>query len=138
MNKVFLIGNLSTDVDKKTTSSGVSYCRFSIAVNRRFAKPGEESTADFFNIICWRGLADTCAVNLVKGRKVAVTGSIQINKYNAQDGTPRQAIEVTADDIEFLTPRDGAKAADSSEEAGEPVEPVAVEDTTTAGGDLPF
>ena len=133
MNKVFFIGNLSSDVEKKTTSAGVSYCRFSIAVNRRFAKTSDE--VDFFNIICWRGLADTCANNLAKGRKVAVTGSIQINKYPAQDGTTRQSVEVQADEVEFLSPRDGSRAA---EETGsdEPVAPV--EDSTVAEGDLPF
>ena len=132
MNKVFLIGNLSTDVDSKETATGATYCRFSIAVNRRFAKTNDE--VDFFNIICWRGLADTCAKNLVKGRKVAVSGSIQINKYQAQDGTNRQTIDIVADDVEFLSPRDGAKAA--SQEQGE-VEPAAVVEDTAAG-DLPF
>ncbi len=133
MNKVFLIGNLSSDVEKKTTSTGVSYCRFSIAVNRRFAKTSDE--VDFFNILCWRGLADTCANNLVKGRKVAIAGSIQINKYQAQDGSTRQTIEITADDVEFLSPKDGAKAS-SDGESNEPVAPE--EDTTVAEGDLPF
>ena len=133
MNKVFLIGNLSSDVDKKTTASGVSYCRFSIAVNRRFAKTNDE--VDFFNILCWRGLADTCANNLVKGRKVAIVGSIQINKYQAQDGTSRQTVEIQADDVEFLSPRDGSKAAGETE-MEEPSAPV--EDTTVADGDLPF
>ena len=134
MNKVFLIGNLSSDVEKKTTSTGVSYCRFSIAVNRRFAKTNDE--VDFFNILCWRGLADTCANNLVKGRKVAIAGSIQINKYQAQDGTTRQTIEITADDVEFLSPRDGAKATSEAMDSNEPVAPE--EDTTVAEGDLPF
>ena len=133
MNKGFLIGNLSSDVEKKTTSTGVSYCRFSIAVNRRFAKTSDE--VDFFNILCWRGLADTCANNLVKGRKVAIAGSIQINKYQAQDGSTRQTIEITADDVEFLSPKDGAKAS-SDGESNEPVAPE--EDTTVAEGDLPF
>ena len=132
MNKVLLIGNLSTEVDSKETATGTPYCRFSIAVNRRFAKSNEE--VDFFNIICWRGLAETCTKNLVKGRKVAVTGSIQINKYQAQDGTNRQTIDIVADDVEFLSPKDGAKSA--STDAGE--EPVAVVEDTAASGDLPF
>ena len=135
MNKVLLVGNLSSDVDKKTTSSGVSYCRFSIAVNRRPVKQGEEPIPDFFTILCWRGLADTCANNLVKGRKVAIAGSIQINKYQAQDGTTRQSVEIVADDVEFLTPKDKAKA-ESNGDSNEPVAPE--EDTTVAEGDLPF
>ena len=136
MNKVFLVGNLSSDVDKKTTSTGVSYCRFAIAVNRRFAKQGDESAADFFNILCWRGLADTCANNLVKGRKVAITGSIQINKFQGQDGTSRQSIEIVADDVEFLTPKDGARATSDGADSNEPIAPE--EDTTVAEGDLQF
>ncbi len=133
MNKVFLIGNLSTDVDKKETASGVPYCRFSIAVNRRFAKTNEET--DFFNIICWRGLAESCANNLAKGKKVAIVGSIQINKYQAQDGTNRQTIDIQADDVEFLSPRDGGTKA--AAESGEEPEAI-VEDTTVASGELPF
>ena len=131
MNKVFLIGNLSTDVDSKETATGTPYCRFSIAVNRRFAKSNED--VDFFNIVCWRGLAETCTKNLVKGRKVAIVGAIQINKYQKEDGTSRQTIDIIADDVEFLSPKDGAKAA--SQDAGE--EPAVVEDPT-ASGDLPF
>ena len=132
MNKVFLIGNLSTEIDSKETATGTPYCRFSIAVNRRFAKTNDE--VDFFNIVCWRGLAETCTKNLSKGRKVAVTGSIQINKYQTQDGQNRQTIDIIADDVEFLSPRDGAKA--SSSEEGE--EPVAVVEDTAASGSLPF
>jgi len=133
MNKVFLIGNLSTDVDKKETSNGTPYCRFSIAVNRRFAKSNEET--DFFNIICWRALAENCANNLSKGKKVSIVGSIQINKYQAQDGTNRQTIDIQADEVEFLSPRDGSKAA---AEQGDSEPEAIVEDTTVAAGELPF
>ena len=127
MNKVFLIGNIASDVEKKQTNTGVVYCRFSMAVNRRFAKT--EGEVDFFNVLCWRGLADTCANNLAKGKKVAVAGSIQINKYQAQDGTTKQQIEITADDVEFLTQRTGDKQPTAQDDMG-------VEDTEV--GELPF
>lgn len=126
MNKIFLIGNISSDVEKKSTSAGVNYCRFSLAVNRRFAKTNED--CDFFSVLCWRGLADTCAQNLSKGKKVAVTGSIQINKYQGNDGTPRLQVEITADDVEFLFARNGEKSQTQ--------EPEAVEEE--APGELPF
>lgn len=105
MNKVFFIGNLTNDPVKQTTSSGISVTKFSIAVQRRFQREGEES-ADFFNIVAWRQTADFCANYLKKGKKVAVTGSIQIRKYEANDGSQRTAVDVTADEVESLSPRD--------------------------------
>ena len=102
---IFLIGNICSDIDKQTTASGISYCRFSIAVNRRQKNQNGEYETDFFNFFCWRNLADNCANNLSKGKKVSIVGSIQIRKYTAQDGTPRQAIDIQADDVEFLSPR---------------------------------
>lgn len=114
MNKVILIGNLTRDPESGSTQSGVQYCRFSIAVNRRFNRDGNES-ADFFNIVCWRGLAEICAKNLQKGRKVCVVGSIQIRQYDAQDGTKRTAVDIQADDIEFLPSAAGRSDGDNSQ-----------------------
>ena len=108
MNKVILIGNLTRDPEAGTTPSGVNYCRFAIAVNRRFSR--ENNEVDYFNISTWRGLADNCARLLTKGRKVAVTGSIQIRNYEGQDGTRRTSVDVTADEVEFLGAPAGARA----------------------------
>jgi len=114
MNKVFLIGNLTRDPQLRTvnTPAGeVSVCSFGIAVNRRNSRNqnGQEET-DFFNITAWRGLGENCSKFLAKGRKVAVTGPVSVRTYQANDGTTRASLEVTADDVEFLTPRDGAAA----------------------------
>ena len=106
MNKVFLIGNLTRDPEMRTTQSGVSVCSFTIAVNRRFgAKAGEEAQADFFNVTAWRGLADTVARYVKKGSKVAVSGSIQIRNYEDNQGQRRTAVDVIAQDVDFLTTR---------------------------------
>ena len=104
MNKVILIGNLTRDPESRQTATGVSYCRFGIAVNRRFANANGERETDFFNIIAWRQLADTCAKNLSKGRKVCVVGSININNYES-NGEKRTSVDITADEVEFLSPR---------------------------------
>ena len=53
----------------------------------------------------WRALGETCAKYLAKGRKVAVTGSVSVNTYTAQDGSTRASMEVVADDVEFLSPK---------------------------------
>ncbi len=104
MNKVYLIGNLTRDPEMRSTQSGVNVCNFSIAVNRRFRNPqtGQQET-DFFNIVAWRQLADLCGRYLTKGRKVAVVGSIQTRTYEAQDGSKRNAFDIVADEIEFLS-----------------------------------
>ena len=67
MNRATLIGNLTRDPDLRMTNGGVSVCTFSIAVQRRFANQQGERPADFFNIVCWRGLADNCGKYLHKG-----------------------------------------------------------------------
>lgn len=107
MNKAILIGNLTRDPEVRTTPSGVNVCSFSIAVNRRRANQQGERETDFFNIIAWRGLGDLCGKYLSKGRKVCVTGEIQNRSYDGKDGTKRYVTEIIADDVEFLTPRDG-------------------------------
>ena len=104
MNKVWLIGNLTRDPELSETNSGISVCRISIAVNRRRTGDGEPQT-DFFNVTAWRGLADNVAKYCKKGNKIAVSGSIQIRQYEANDGTKRTAVDVVAEDVEFLTPK---------------------------------
>ena len=106
MNKVFIVGNLTRDPELRSTRDGISVCSFTVAVNRRVrnAEAGQPE-ADFFRVTAWRQLGENCAKYLAKGRKVSVTGSVSASAYTAQDGSPRASLEVTADDVEFLTPR---------------------------------
>ncbi len=105
MNKITLIGNLTHDPETRSTPSGVTVCTFTIAVNRRFASQGGERQTDFFRINAWRQLGDTCARYLSKGRKVAVIGELQARQYDAKDGTTRMSLDVSADEVEFLSPK---------------------------------
>ena len=111
MNKVYLIGNLTRDPEMRSTQAGIPVCNFSIAVNRRFknAQTGQQET-DFFNIVAWRQLAELCSRYLAKGRKVAVSGSIQTRTYEAQDGSKRSAFDIVADEVEFLNSPQGGGA----------------------------
>lgn len=102
MNKCILVGNLTRDPELTQTPSGVSMCRFSIAVNRSYANANGEREADFINIVTWRGLAENCGKYLAKGRKVAVCGAIQTRSYDDKDGNRRYATDVVADDVEFI------------------------------------
>ena len=103
MNKTFLIGNLTRDPELTQTPNGVSVCKMSIAVNRNFTNANGERDTDFFNVVAWRGLADNCGKFLSKGKKIAVTGRIQVRTYE-KDDEKRTAWEIQADEIEFLSP----------------------------------
>lgn len=105
MNKVFLIGNLTRDPELTETSSGVSLCRFSIAVNRNYSGSDGERKTDFFNIVAWRGLGENVSRYAKKGNKVAVSGSIELRNYEDSQGVKRTGVDIVAQDVEFLTPK---------------------------------
>ena len=110
MNKVILIGNLAADPESRTTSSGVAQCTFRLATQRRFANASGVREADFHTVVCWRNTAEFASKYLLKGRRVAVEGSIQNRSYDAQDGSKRYVTEVIADNVEFCDSRpDGAR-----------------------------
>ena len=102
MNKLTIIGNLARDPELRTVRDGISVCDFTVAVNRRGSR---QNTA-------WRQLGELCAKYLAKGRKVCVVGPVSARTYTANDGTTRVSLEVTADEVEFLSSRmdDGAPA----------------------------
>ena len=124
MNKAFLVGNLASDPELRTTSSGVSVCQFRLAVNRRFTNQQGVREADFIPIVVWRQQAENCARYLTKGSKCAVVGTIQTRSYDAQDGSKRYVTEVVADDVEFLSSRQD-RAQSAPGDAGLPPEPPA-------------
>ena len=135
MNKVILIGNLTKDPELSTTNSGINYCRFTLAVPKRFAQAGERD-AEFINIVVWRVQADNCHKYLKKGSKACVVGSLQTRNYDAQDGSKRYVTEVVAEEVEFLSTKnsvDGAPSVASSGESGDASELQPIEDDT-----LPF
>lgn len=105
MNKVILIGNLSRDPELTTTNGGVSVCRFTVAVQRRFQNADGEREADFINVVVWRAQAENCHKYLKKGSKCAVDGRLQTSSYEAQDGSRRYVTEVVADNVEFVGAR---------------------------------
>lgn len=108
MNKIILIGNVSTDPEQRTTSTGKSVCAFNLAVNRKYSGTDGERKTDFFRINAWGKLGDNCMKYLSKGRKVAVSGEIQPRLYDAKDGQQRMALDVQADEVEFLSPAESA------------------------------
>lgn len=106
MNKLTIIGNLTRDPELRVTSQGINVCTFTVAVNRRNRREGQPE-ADFFKVTAWRQLAENCGKYLAKGRKVCVVGPVSVSTYQANDGTTRASLDVTAEDVEFLSPKDG-------------------------------
>lgn len=99
MNKIIIIGNTTHSPQSNTTSNGVQYTTFTVAVNRR------DKDAQFFRVTAWRGLADTCSKFIEKGKKVAVIGELELRQYEGRDGTMKASLEITASDVEFLSPK---------------------------------
>lgn len=125
MNKLTIIGNLTRDPELRTTSTGINVCSFTVAVNRRrSSQNSNQPEADFFRVSAWRQLGENCQKYLAKGRKVAVVGAVSVSSYTANDGSTRFSLDVTADDVEFLSSRseDGAYAPPAS---AQPVAPAA-------------
>jgi len=110
VNKLFIIGSLGKDPEIRTTSSGINVCNFNVAVTER---KGQEKVTTWFRVTAWRGLADLCQKYLAKGRKVCVTGSVSVSTYEGKDGTTRASLEVTADEVEFLSPMERGDADDT-------------------------
>ena len=76
-----------------------------MAVNRRKRAGQEQADVDYFNVSVWREKGENCAKYLSKGKKVCVTGPVAVETYKRQDGTMGASMRVTADDVEFLTPK---------------------------------
>ena len=112
MNRAILIGRLTKDPDLNTTQSGISVCKFTIAVNRPYKAEDGKEQADFLNIVVWRALADNCHKYLFKGSQCAVVGSIQTRTYE-KDGEKKYITEIVADNVEFLSP--SQKAAERTD-----------------------
>ena len=146
MNKLTIIGNLTRDPETRTTSTGINVCSFTVAVNRRRSSQNQnpnQPEADFFRVTAWRQLGEICQKYLAKGRKVCVVGSVSVSTYEAKDGSgTRFSLDVTADDVEFLSSRqdDGASYG-ASASAPAPAAPSAPADTgftQVDDDDLPF
>jgi single-strand DNA-binding protein len=102
MNRATLVGRLTKEPELRATTSGVSVCSFTIAVDRRFKQDGHPS-ADFIPIVVWRGQAENCGKYLTKGSQIAVCGSIQTRSYDDKNGNKVYITEIVADEVQFLS-----------------------------------
>ena len=114
-NKVILGGRLTADVELKQTPLGVSVCSFSLAVNRKYSKDGNQET-DFINCQAWRNTSEFIARYFKKGSSICVVGSIQNRSWTDQNGQKRYATEVIVDEAMFVDGKNDTQGteADSS------------------------
>ena len=101
-NTVELIGNVTRDPELRFTPSGAAVANFGLAVNRRWMnrKTNEwEEDVSFFDVVCWRELAENCTESLTKGTRVMVSGRLDQRSWDTQEGEKRSKVEVVADEI---------------------------------------
>jgi single-strand DNA-binding protein len=110
INQVILMGRLTRDPEMRTTSGGKSVTSFGLAVD----KPGQEDSADFFDITAWEKLGELVNQYLTKGRRCLVQGRLSFRQWE-QDGQKRSKVEVVATDVTFL---DGPSGSDGSRSSG--------------------
>lgn len=101
MNKVILMGRLTTDPELKTTPNGISVTSFSLAVDRNYVKQGSERKTDFINIVAWRQRAEFICKYFSKGQLIALDGSIETRSYVDKNGNNRTAFEVVVENAYF-------------------------------------
>lgn len=110
MQQITIIGNLTKDVDTRSTQSGKTVSTFTVAVDRKFKDASGKTITDYFVVHAWNKLGEACSRYLSKGRKVYVSGELQARTYEAKDGTTRMSLDVQADEVEFLSPKQQGEA----------------------------
>jgi single-strand DNA-binding protein len=102
---LLIIGNLTRDPELRTTQNGKTVCSFSVAVNRR-KQEGKEQVTDYFKVTVWNQAGESRHRWLKKGKKVAVLGQVSVNIWKNDDGEARASLEVLANEVEFLSPKE--------------------------------
>lgn len=145
MNKVILMGRLTRDPETRyTQTNNTVVASFSLAVNRRFVRPGEERQADFINIVAWSKLGEFCSKYFKKGQQVGVIGRLQTRTWDDDKGTKHYVTEVIAEEAYFAdSKRDGESSSSAFENtfgtafgAGTPA--GSSDFDVSASDDLPF
>lgn len=134
MNKVCLIGRLVKDPEiKYTQTNNTAVTTFTLAVNRRFVREGEETQADFIQIVAWSKTAEFCGKYFVKGQQVGIAGRIQTRNWDDEQGVKHYATEVIAEEVFFA---DSKK--DAFSQYGSALDNDEKTDLEIPSDDLPF
>ena len=139
MNKVILMGRLTRDPEVRYTSNtNTLVASFPLAVNRRFAKPGEERQADFINIVAWNKTGEFCSKWFKKGQQVGVIGRIQTRNWEDENKVKHYITEVIAEEAYFAdSKRDGEASSNFENTFGNTVSESS-EFSVSSDDELPF
>lgn len=141
LNCAVVMGRLTTDPELKKTPSGVSVVRFSVAVDRGYAKQGEERKADFINVVAWRNTAEFVCKYFSKGSMIAVQGAIETSKYE-KNGYTFYSWEIKADNVSFCGSKNEVAIANNATPTPQPSSFQPMNDDTLCqmadDDDLPF
>ena len=107
INRVVLVGRITRDPELSQTTSGQSYVRFSLAIDRPFKNQNGERATDFINCIAWRNQAEFLKNYVKKGNMLGLEGRIQVTTYQDQNGNNRQAFDVLVESLNNLEPKKG-------------------------------
>lgn len=113
-NKVILEGRICSDVEMKTTNSGVEYCNFSVAVDRSY-KQGEERQTDFIPVKAWRGSAKFISGYFKKGDPILIDGRLEVDKYADKDGNNRTYTSVIVENATFTIGKSNGSQGQSAQ-----------------------
>ncbi len=140
MNKVILMGRLTKDPEVRyTQNTNTLVASFSLAVNRRFTKQGEERQADFINIVAWSKTGEFCSKYFKKGQQVGIIGRIQTRTWDDEQGQKHYVTEVVAEEAYFAdSKRDGDTSLGSFENTFGSVASSSPEFEISSNDDLPF
>lgn len=112
LNKVILMGRLTADPELRQTTSGISSCRFSVAIDRSYrSKDTGERQTDFINVVAWRQTAEFVSRYFSKGRMIIVEGSLRNNNYTDNNGVKHYSMDVQADNVSFGESKAAANAS---------------------------
>lgn len=136
-NKTILGGRLTSDVELKQTSSGISVCSFTIAVNRKTGKDKEQQT-DFIFCKAWRQTAEFISKYFRKGSPICVVGSIQTRNWTDNDGNKRFATDVVVDEAMFVDGKSEGEQASPAIPEYTPTTPMPNFEEVPNDADLPF
>ena len=105
MNVVALMGRLTADPELRRTQNNTAVTSFTLAVNRKPSRSGEQPQTDFIDIVAWSYTAEFVSKWFSKGQQVAVVGRIQTRTWEDKQGQKRKSVEVVADEVHFAEPK---------------------------------
>ncbi len=139
MNKVILMGRLTRDPEVRyTQTNNTLVASFSLAVNRRFARQGEERQADFINIVAWSKLGEFCSKYFKKGQQVGIIGRIQTRTWEDENSVKHYVTEVVAEEAYFADSKRDGESSNFENTFGSAVASANSEFTVSSDDDLPF